>query len=468
MVRCWLPLLVVGLLLTVYASTMAPGLCWAHQGADGGDLVTAVALGSVPHPPGFPTYTLLGQLFVQLPWGTPAGRLNLMSAVLAAGAAGLTAAAISRLPDGCSPIAALCAGLCVGLAPLFWSQGLITEVYSTAAFFSAAVILLLIADVPCWALGLAWGMGLAAHPTVLFLTPFVVQGAWRRSRLSNRVWSAVTAVLAALLTWTSLYGVMLVTRSPGWSPWADLSTMEGVLTLISAPLYRGYVFSLPIADWPQRLLGLVGILARQFTPVGALLAGLGWTSLRKKQPRLAASSLVSFAILCLYAVGYDTTDSLVYLVPGLPLTAVWLALGLDRIGGWLGKRRPAGRWLIPLLPLLQLLFLWGPMDVSEDRTALAWADEVLAKAPPQAVLLTARDRHTFTLWYEHEVLGKRSDVAVIDRDLWSWAPYRKMVLDELKLSPADAHRAFSPVEAAAQSGRPIIEVYGGFDVASEG
>ena len=81
---------VLVLLLVVYLLTLAPTITWAHHGADGGDLVAAVARGSIPHPPGFPTYLLLGDLFVRLPWGNLAWRLNLMSAVLAAGAAALT------------------------------------------------------------------------------------------------------------------------------------------------------------------------------------------------------------------------------------------------------------------------------------------------------------------------------------------------------------------------------------------
>ena len=86
-------LLVFPLLVITYLLTLPPSLTWAHYGADGGDLVTAVVRGRLPHPPGFPTYLLLGTLFVRLPWGDPAWRLNLrlnlMSAVMAAGAAAL-------------------------------------------------------------------------------------------------------------------------------------------------------------------------------------------------------------------------------------------------------------------------------------------------------------------------------------------------------------------------------------------
>ena len=147
----WIAALV---LLTVYLLTLPPTLTWAHYGADGGDLVTAVVRGRLPHPPGFPTYLLLGTLFVRLPWGDPAWRLNLMSAVMATGATLLTAAALqqsaicnmqSAIRNPQSAIRNLQSAICslaLGLSPILWSQALIAEVYAPAAFFTAAVLFL--------------------------------------------------------------------------------------------------------------------------------------------------------------------------------------------------------------------------------------------------------------------------------------------------------------------------------------
>ncbi|MGD9101843.1 MAG: DUF2723 domain-containing protein, partial [Anaerolineae bacterium] len=63
--------------MLVYGLTLAPGLTWAHYGADGGDLVTAAHTLGVPHPPGYPTYTLLAWLFTRLSLGNVAWRVNL-------------------------------------------------------------------------------------------------------------------------------------------------------------------------------------------------------------------------------------------------------------------------------------------------------------------------------------------------------------------------------------------------------
>ena len=72
--------------LPIYLATLAPGLTFEHYGTDGGDLITAARTLGVPHPTGYPTYTLLAWLFSHLPVGIIAYRVNLLSAISAAGA----------------------------------------------------------------------------------------------------------------------------------------------------------------------------------------------------------------------------------------------------------------------------------------------------------------------------------------------------------------------------------------------
>jgi hypothetical protein len=461
----------MGALLAVYGSTLAPTITWAHHGADGGDLVTAVVRGSIPHPPGFPTYVLLGELFIRLPWGNPAWRLNLMSATLAAGAAALTAVHALSLsgksremgrpatndpqPIICNLQSAICTGLSLGLAPLFWSQALITEVYAPAAFFVALVALIALRGGPAWALGLVWGIGMGAHTTLLFLAPVMVWGAWE-SDVKGRWQRLGQAGLLALAGGGMVYGLGLLARGGVRSPWGDVSTLEGWWALVSGRMYRGYLFGLPAAALPRRLLAWIGLLVRQFTPLGAVGAGLGWVYLWRELRAFAVVSGLAFGMFSFYAVGYDTADSLVYLVPALPLVALWLGAGLVQAAGWLDRRLRLSAKVLLLLPILQALLFWGQMDLGDDRTAMTWADGVLQQAPPRAIILTGQDRYTFTLWYVRDVLGRRSDVVVIDVDLWAQGPYRRMVAEELGFGTVET--GLLAEEAANRAGRPVVRV----------
>ena len=122
---------------------------------DGGELLAAAKTLGVPHPPGYPTYTLLLKAFATVvPVGDFAYRGNLLSAVLAS-ASVLTVYVVTLrfcrwlnpdFPEGMATAGAALSGLVLASSPLFWSQATITEVYTLNALF-VALLLLLAADI---------------------------------------------------------------------------------------------------------------------------------------------------------------------------------------------------------------------------------------------------------------------------------------------------------------------------------
>eukprot|EP00966_Prymnesium_polylepis_P296424 6848098-Prymnesium_polylepis.1 len=83
---------VAALVLSVYVATTAPNV----PGGDSGEMVQlAVELG-VPHPPGYPTWTMLAHAFSRLPFGEVGWRVNLSSAACGAVASGLLVAAVAE------------------------------------------------------------------------------------------------------------------------------------------------------------------------------------------------------------------------------------------------------------------------------------------------------------------------------------------------------------------------------------
>src|SRR4030042_146140 len=132
--------------LIVYALTLTPSL--SYLSPDGSELATVPYVLGLAHSPGYPLYTWLGFLFGHLvPLGDVAYRINLMSAVTAALAAGGVYWILIRLLPEIVPapwrraIAALSA-LLLAFSKTFWAQALIAEVYAPNA---AGVALTLIA-----------------------------------------------------------------------------------------------------------------------------------------------------------------------------------------------------------------------------------------------------------------------------------------------------------------------------------
>lgn len=131
----WPPAVTFFAVLSLYVVTMYPDI----TGGDAPELVAAAVLGGVPHPPGYPTFCLMAQLFARLPFGTVARRINLCTAVLGAGASALLHASV-QLRTGCS-VAGAAAAAFFALSPLQWRYSVQADVFGLSNFLAAAILL---------------------------------------------------------------------------------------------------------------------------------------------------------------------------------------------------------------------------------------------------------------------------------------------------------------------------------------
>ena len=184
--------------LTVYTLTLAPTVTLE----DSGELIVASDYLGVPHPPGYPIWSLLT-------WGfqwvfhfmkyhghpNPAWAVNFFSAFAGAAACGVLALLVSRsgtdflrslkrvsatLGDRTERIFCCVAGISSGLLLAFsqgmWSQSVIAEVYSLNIFFQTLMLLFLYRWMvepdnpkPLFLMAFTYGLGMTNHQTILFM-----------------------------------------------------------------------------------------------------------------------------------------------------------------------------------------------------------------------------------------------------------------------------------------------------------
>ncbi len=182
----------------VYFYTLAPTVTLE----DGGELAVAADHLGVPHPPGYPIWTLTAWFFQWIfHWVTyngypnPSWSVGLASAVAGAGACALLAMLICRsgadllrsVPElkgkiGFQVENLLClaggisGGLLLAFSPVLWSQSVIVEAYSLNALFQMIVLLLIYMwmcrpknDTLLYVAAFLFGLGLTNHQTLLFL-----------------------------------------------------------------------------------------------------------------------------------------------------------------------------------------------------------------------------------------------------------------------------------------------------------
>lgn len=423
-------------LLVVYAVTLAPGLTWAHEASDGGDLIAAAASGGVAHPTGYPLYLLLARFFLWLPVRSPAWRVTCLSAVSAAVAGAAIALVVSGWHRGRRPAGlagGLLAGFAFGLSPLLWSQAVVAEVYS----LNAALVAL------CWLAmphgqgassvgraglaGAVQGLALGNHVTSVFMLPVLLAAVWRGS--PDGRWRRLAAAGgAAAITAGALYGLLPLWAAAGPAVnWGDAATPQGWWWLVSAEPYRGLAFAAGSVMW-GRLAEALGVWVAQFGPAGlaAGLAALFWV---RDLPGLLRGGLVwLFAISLIFATGYNTRDSYNYLTPAFLVFAVSLGLGLARLLDEVGSQAPAWGPAVVGLAALFVFFNAVPAmaaaDASRDTRAEDFIRAVDASAPAGAIVVTGDDRDSFALWYLREALGRRRDLTVVVERLAAFDWYR--------------------------------------------
>ena len=266
--------------------------------------------------------------------------------------------------------------------------------------------------------GVSFGLALGTHLTVVFIAPVLL---WLVRNKRPRHWSL--AVLGLVLG-VSVFAYLPLRSGFGPASWGTARTWSGFISLISGQIYRGYPFAIPLDAIVPRLLTVLQYLTEVgFVPL--LLSGFGlrW-AWRQRQSGLYVA-LMSSMFYIIYATGYRTPDSYVYLLPVFILVAIGAGLGLHDIAAMLSLH-----WQRLLLggAILGLTLLGGfrtgqRISLADDMTGEMFWQSVLNQAPLDAVVLTYQDNHTFTLWYAQYVMQKRPDIAIVDTGLTSYPWY---------------------------------------------
>lgn len=458
-----------------YLATLAPGLTWAHDGVDGGGLAAAVHLLGIPHPPGYPTYVLLARAFTRPPFGSLAWRMNLFSAVSASLAVGLTYLAIRRLlrSNAATPaestVLAGVAALSLAFSPTLWSQAVITEVYALHAAFAAFVLLCLVQweaqhrSAGPWPelAAIAFGVGLGSHLTLLFIGPAAILVLARNSGLARSRW--VRLGLLALLG-MGVYAY-LPWRARAWPPinWGNPQSLSGLWWQVSGGPYRQYAFGLPLSFVPARLAAWASLLGQQFGPVGLTATLLGAWAAWQSNRRFAIALAIYYVLTVTYALGYNTTDSYVYLIPSYLVCTLWLAMGLlwSRRNLWTeiwGQRRwavAASAMLLAIMPGLSWNLNHQALSLRTDHAAQDYAATTFRALKPDAIVFADEDRHVFALWYYRYAEELDSGVTVLAEGLLSFPWYGETLRRNGEVVNLPATPNLADVVAANLARRPV-------------
>ncbi len=442
----------VGLLFfALYAATATTTV----QGGDAGELVTVACQGGVAHPPGYPLFVLLGRAACALlPFGTPAWRLALVSALQASLALALLVAAIRRATG--SSLAALSSALLLGLSPLFWRYATVGEVFAGGVLTAALLVLIGLRIHSGWrgwpaalALGLACATGVAHHHSSVLLFPLVLVALWQSVARPRRPGALLVAGGAWLLgAGTGLLPYLSLLEPGGAWRWGALESLaqlpEHLLRVDYGTLQLAANQGVPAG--PAHLLNYLWHLVREL-PLLLLLLGLGVWKARLVQPRIWAAALTAAALLAgpglllLFNVPASGLGAVVaqrfFLLPDTLLTVLG-GLGLAALLHQLKIERSWLKIALIALPLASALLLGGPRlghrgwSVAEDYVLNA-----LRTSAEGALVVGSSDSELGGYLYVQEVLERRPDLLYVAPPLLARAWYRdRLARQRPALAPA--------------------------------
>jgi hypothetical protein len=434
----WLAAAAAPALVGFVALGLARSILLPSQGFwDTGEFQSVPPVLGTAHPTGYPSYVILGWLttIALTPLGEPALRMNLLSALLLAAAAGLTVVLVRQLSGRTS--VAIGAGLLLVLTPIPWRMGGFADPHTLHLALMAGLLVLLVgwersrnagsprADRWLVAAAALYGVMLGNHTLTILLALgialFVVAvepGILRRPHLVARCVGALvgtTVIVYLELPIRAAMGAPLVYGHP--------DTWDGFWYVVLAEQFRGDLVD-PLGDLGRKVADLLEIVGDQLG-ILAVAVPAAFLLVAVRRPRFVLLTGTWLAVTCWFASSYTNAAIDRYYLGPLLVMIAWLGVAAGLLVDALvpageGRVRLGARVLASVLAVALVLpaALAAPMtaskvDKSHDTRATDWSRWALAAMGTDAVIVSWWSFST-PLWYRTVVLGERPDVQVVD------------------------------------------------------
>ena len=338
---------ILALSLAVYIYTLCPSIGWE----DAPKFPTEAYMLKVhAFPWSHPLYILIGHLFIKIPVGDIAYRMNLVSAVFGS----LTLVAmfvllrlLFSLEKGVSEnkklLAALGAILSLMVSRTFWLHSVTAEVYIMLSFFIVAIIYCLVrfdikGDARFLYLGLfLYGLSVSVHIMTVCALPGVVAYLimmgikYKKGILNLR--SIATAGLCFLVGFSLYLGFavkdsLYLRNTFDFSVWEILNTMVGRTQEWGMLLLPFFESDHPLWYSP---LQAIGYHFYDFMVLGTLLGLLGVITFLVKKMRRFCYIFIIYAGFLFFAISFLVADQNTFYLPALTIFSIFIGYGLLKL-----------------------------------------------------------------------------------------------------------------------------------------
>jgi hypothetical protein len=424
----WFTAAVMATTLAVYLRSLLPGIGYSGDVAKWQYMSET---GGIPHATGYPLWVAMIQAWGDIvPWGTPAWKTNLLSAVLGVVAVGVLFRLLRVL--GVRRTVAAATALTFAVTPTFWSQASIAEVYTLHILFMASITLCLAR----WRLGASnrwllagmaiFALALGHHMMIVLMLPGMAWLVWsdrqRGVTLGNAAWVALFGVLGV-----SQYLYLLYMNDVGGYVEVPTHDLAGLWDLVRGGEFKDEMWGFSLYQYLESRLPLLGtVVGAEYLFLQAPMAYGIWAGLRAERTLRDVTILVFLvgAMSTIFATNYDVPDIGVFFIPLLFVLAVFLGLGLERAVAWAHRHYPDHQRLVwgmaAALVMLPLIVGVANYRRASQRGNLGEAQRIeraLAVVDEGTMFVTNgyRDQQYLSYYFRVDGVGEERNLAIAGR-----------------------------------------------------
>lgn len=448
----WLTALIA---LVVYRLTLAPSVLMI----DSGELAAAIAEPGVTHATGYPLFSMLGWLFMQLPlqsWlvATPIQQANLFAAVCTAAGIGVATQVMYLMPQliysGLTQVigiwrvwlVAVAAGLGLAVVPTVWFQGISVEVYGLHLLLFSIITLDLdrahhFPSQKNWLwVAVALALGFGNHLTTVVLLPAVAWVFFRQNGFGKPSWQLIGLMLAVFIPLLLLLYAYIPLRSSAQplTNWGHVDDWATFKYHVTGKQYGVFFKGKAVAG---KQLKVFGTTMAQVGVVPLLLCLTGLILLLRANWKAAITLLLIFVAGLFWSLGYDIHDIENYFLLQLFIAYILVVFGIHGLSMQLSGRVKLV-WVRDLLFSLLVLSTatsvyknWDKCDYGKDLFFDAYANAILTSAPKDAIIFSKQwDYWVASSFYFQRIEKLRPDVMVVDKELLRRTWYIKCLQEQ--------------------------------------
>lgn len=434
--RWFLAILLFLITLTVYLITLAPTV----STEDSGEFIAAAYTLGIPHPPGYPLWTILGKLFTFLPISNIAWRVNFMSAFFASATVAFLFILLLEIVK--NKFIAFISSLIFAFTDIFWSQSVRAEVYTLNTFFMVLTLYLIIR----WAktknrnflyfFAFIFGLSITNHQGMILLAPAFIIFVLISEKEFWKNYKAIIMMLLLFLIGISVY-LYLPIRSAANPPidWGNPENFTNFIGHVTRAQYGEGIMASITNEGKILLLGNFFVQLIEQFKISIVIGVIGLLILFFREKKTFFLLLLIFSLTFLGVVYLRKLDwyysvpfvlRVLYLPPFL-ISIVFIATGASYLWDKLNslikipKIRNTGNIIFMVCMIvfsLSLLMVnFQKNNQSENYLAYDRYSQMLESLPLNSTLVSLAfgpnsDTAEFVLAYLKVVEKKRKDVVV--------------------------------------------------------